>query len=66
MNTPKKSDPQRAAVAHPRLVRRLGSIIADEVAYFNGWKVDAEAQREACEKAARRILRMKRFRSPNA
>jgi hypothetical protein len=66
MNTHPKSDTQRAAVAHQRLVRRLGNIIADEVAYFNGWKVDAEAQREACEKAARRILKMKRFRSPNS
>lgn len=49
-----------------RLVRRLADIIADEVGFFNGWKVDAKTERGACERAARRILKMQRFRSPNA
>lgn len=60
-----KKTARRVSGSLERLVRRLADIIADEVGFFNGWKVDAKTERGACERAARRILKMKRFREPN-
>lgn len=35
----------------------IASLIEEEVSFFNGWSVTKETQREACEKAAERVLR---------
>lgn len=41
----------------PRELQHIANIIQSEVGYFNGWEVSDEAEREACELAAKRIAR---------
>ena len=36
-------------------ILHIANIIQSEVGYFNGWLVDQESKREACEKAGNRI-----------
>ena len=46
-----------ARVELQRIVGRVADQIESEVSFFNGWSVSEEAQREACEKAARKAVR---------
>ena len=39
------------------LVRHCADLIQKEVGYFNGWSVSQDAEREACEIAAKKVER---------
>jgi len=66
----KSAHPKRAGVSVQRGGRSrrkasLANIIQGEVSFFNGWAISKEGERDACEKAAEKILaRIERWKRP--